>query len=102
MMKDPGSTQESDSSSPAHQIYSLVVNNNFLDACVVAAKLMKARLDSPTLSGCLEFFEISEILQTVSLIKVPADTKNPILFYCAFAGIFKALHFGFSDILKQL
>jgi hypothetical protein len=52
--------------------------------------------------SCEEFFELADLVQQVSLIKVPKEAKQKVLYYCAFAGVFKALHFGFLDTLISL
>ena len=62
---------------------------------------MKVHYDNPA-TASEAFFEMADLIQQASLISVPKEVKSKVLFYCAFAGIFKAIHYGYFTSLTQL
>lgn len=71
--------------------------NQLQEACCLVEKSLAALFKSPS----AEFFEIADLIQSVSLHKLPKEVKQRTLFYCAVAGVFKALHLGLFNILLQ-
>ena len=50
-----------------------------------------------------EFLEIVELIQSVNISKIKNDqVKNEIVFYSQYVGVFRAIWFGYAQILQVL
>jgi len=45
---------------------------------------------------------VTEIVQNISLIRVPSQARAKVLFYSCYAGIYKAIWHGFENILEVM
>jgi len=76
----------------------LVIANKLEEACIEAGRILDKEFQKPTTN----FYAIIDLLQTVSIAKVPAKSKVKVLFYSAFAAIFKCLWHGLFGMLPLI
>ena len=80
----------------------MILGNGLEDACTCAAEFLGSTLKMPSVDAYLECIEVIEMLQTANISKVQPVVKQKVLVYSVYIGVFKALWFGFFEILSVM
>ncbi len=80
----------------------MILGNALEEACTFAADYLAETLQVPSVDSYLVCLQVIELLQTCNISKVQPGVKQKILAFSYYVAIYKALWFGFTDILPVL
>ena len=80
----------------------LVLGNDLENACQCAADFISSTLKTPSVEGFVDCIKVIELLQTANITKVQPQTKQRILVYSVYLGVYKAIWYGFFEILNVM